>query len=314
MADALAADFAAIEGCRLVLLRDARLGDWSPPAHEVCDVADARQAQRAFDACAARADWTLVVAPETGGLLAHCCRRVADAGGRVLGSPPELVELAADKHATALWLERRGVPVPAGCLVERDAALPADFAYPAVVKPRDGAGSLGVCHVASRSAAALVPFASTERRLEQFCPGVAVSVAVLCGPRGHVALPACRQRLSTDGRFRYFGGELPLPGALAERATRLTERAISALPPARGYLGVDLVLGDAASGERDVVIEVNPRLTTSYVGLRAALSFNLAAAMLAQAQGEPCVLNEPVRPVQFDADGSVRYRSSTFGS
>lgn len=48
--------------------------------------------------------------------------------------------------------------------------------------------------------------------------------------------------------------------------------AVGALPGLRGHVGVDLV----AAPDRCVVIEVNPRLTTSYVGLRRVLRANLA--------------------------------------
>jgi predicted ATP-grasp superfamily ATP-dependent carboligase len=50
-----------------------------------------------------------------------------------------------------------------------------------------------------------------------------------------------------------------------------------AIPGLRGYVGVDLVW-HAVLGP--VVIEVNPRLTSAYVGLSAALQRNLAAAVL----------------------------------
>jgi predicted ATP-grasp superfamily ATP-dependent carboligase len=42
------------------------------------------------------------------------------------------------------------------------------------------------------------------------------------------------------------------------------------LPQPLGYLGVDLILGEDGNGAVDCVVEINPRLTTSYVGLQAA--------------------------------------------
>src|SRR5690606_21127135 len=100
------------------------------------------------------------------------------------------------------------------------------------------------------------------------------------------ALPACRQHLSDDGRFRYLGGSLPLPPSLHARAARLAQQALDALPAAIGYVGVDLVLGAADDGSRDVVIEVNPRLTTSYLGLRDAVKINLAELILQTAHSQ----------------------------
>ena len=76
---------------------------------------------------------------------------------------------------------------------------------------------------------------------------------------------------------------MPLDAPLARRAVDLATKAVGALAEPFGYLGVDLVLGADVNGRDDVVIEINPRLTTSYIGLRAAASHgvNLAEAMLA---------------------------------
>src|SRR5262249_49480309 len=98
-------------------------------------------------------------------------------------------------------------------------------------------------------------------------------------------LPAAQQ-LSSDGRFRYQGGHLPLPAFLAGRAVQLAGKAVAAVPGLQGYAGVDLVLGNAVDGSEDCVIEINPRLTTSYVGLRVLAETNLVEAMLQVVQGE----------------------------
>jgi predicted ATP-grasp superfamily ATP-dependent carboligase len=106
--------------------------------------------------------------------------------------------------------------------------------------------------------------------------------------------------ISDDGRFRYVGGEAPLDEARSQRAQALALAAIGCLPPAIGYVGVALVLGAASDGSADVVIEVNPRLTTSYLGLRRLLSTNLAAAMLSVADGSTVELRLARSHVRFE--------------
>lgn len=103
--------------------------------------------------------------------------------------------------------------------------------------------------------------------VQPFVPGEPASVAFLVGPGRRLALPAVSQRLSDDGRFHYRGGRLPLTADSAERAASLAARAVDAVEGLRGYVGVDLVLGPTAA--RDAVMEINPRMTTSYIGLRA---------------------------------------------
>jgi tyramine---L-glutamate ligase len=309
MVSALAADFAALEGTQVVVLRDSRQSGPEIPGVRVYGVDSADEERSRFAKFAAECDSTVVIAPELSGVLLDRCREVERAGGRLLGPGSGLVELASDKHATAEWLRSAGVPLPDGRAVAPGQPLPPDFAFPAVGKPRWGAGSQGVQRLADRKAAADWIAGVTEpSRLERFCPGVAASVALVCGPKGLHPLVPCRQRLSDDGRFVYQGGSLPLEAPLARRAVDLATRAVRALAEPTGYLGVDLVLGADTDGRDDVVIEVNPRLTTSYVGLRAAASpgTNLAAAMLAACEGRTPQLSFRPVEVQFDPDGSAQ--------
>lgn len=94
---------------------------------------------------------------------------------------------------------------------------------------------------------------------------------------------------------------MPIAPNLAVRAERLARAAVAALPPVSGYFGIDLILGPATDGTQDVVIEVNPRLTFSYVALRQLATSNLAAAMLAVATGKPCELSFRQRSLEFCA-------------
>jgi len=308
MVRSLVADFACLPQVRTSWLGDGRLPLDLPGEGRLVHSAD--EHVLAFDELAAAADWTVVIAPELDGHLLDRCRAVLAAGGRLLGPGLEFTAIASDKHATAEALWAAGVPAPRGIALQASQPLPMDFEYPAVWKPRDGAGSTNVRLVRSGSsssvAAALgLDSPNSSGRLETFCPGMAVSVAFLVGPQGAWPLVPCEQRLTVDGQFSYLGGRLPVEGALATRAVELGRRALAALPEALGFVGLDLVLGDAADGSRDFVIEVNPRLTTSYVGLRAAATTNLAGALLAASAGEEPLLDFSQQAIEFDACGNV---------
>jgi len=74
----------------------------------------------------------------------------------------------------------------------------------------------------------------------------------------------------------------------------------------RGFVGVDLVLGMAANGSDDVVIEINPRVTTSYVGLRRLCEGNLAGVWLDLLRGrDTAPLSWRPGRVRFTAEGNV---------
>ena len=304
MISALAADFAAMPGAAVTVLRDLRLDQLPLPGCEMVEIDSAASWRDEFGARAAAADHTLVIAPEFDGILRTTLERLADAGGRALNASVEFVSLATNKQRTAERLAASGVPTPSGRVIEADAErLPADFTYPAVLKPLDGAGSQHTLLI--HGPADEPPAYPWLRRLEQYVPGRPASVAALCGPAGRVLLPPCWQALSDDGRFAYRGGALIREPALAARARALAAHVLDAMPPAHGYVGVDLVLGDDPDGARDVAIEVNPRLTTSYVGLRAALRHNLADALVRVAQGHAVELPDHDSGVEFTAAGAV---------
>lgn len=305
MASAVAADLAAIDDAEIICLRDARLSDWRPQGCRTIDVGDAEDDAQLLSESAATSDWTIVIAPETGGALSERCRRVVASGGRLLGPSPSLVALASDKQRTAVRLAAAGMPVPLGIEHPAGQPWPPDFRYPAVWKPLDGAGSERIELISDHQSPSTAA-AGRLGRLEVFQPGLPASVSFLCGSRWRVALPPCSQRLSGDGHFRYLGGTTPLPATLAARATQLAERAMSSLDGAIGYLGVDLILGDRDDGADDCLIEINPRLTTSYIGLRAACQQNLALAMLRLAHGADAI-NLTYRPetITFSAAGGL---------
>lgn len=243
---------------------------------------------------AAASDWLILVAPETAGILEQRLLRVAGMNCRVAGPSPAFAALSADKHATMLALAARGVPVPAGRLLTAGERPPAAFRRPLVRKHRCSAGCDGLTVVWGRNTTD--ESAVHEERLEAYVSGEPVSVAVLCGPAGVTPLPPVMQRLSDGPRPAYLGGRMPVPGPLASRATALAVRALEGLvrglqagsgdaPPAAGWVGVDMILGDREDGRGDRVLEINPRVTTSLVGLGQWSTENLVEAMLTAAAG-----------------------------
>jgi predicted ATP-grasp superfamily ATP-dependent carboligase len=143
-------------------------------------------------------------------------------------------------------------------------------------------------------------------RLEQFCPGCPASLAVLGGPGGQrVFLPPCRQILSDDGRFSYLGGQVIEKKNLSLRAQTLGAQAVSILDDWVGYVGIDFILGVPSDGSADTAVELNPRLTTSYIGLRHAIRENLAQVMLDLAEGAEVKVTRTPRPICFDTAGNL---------
>ena len=253
-----------------------------------------------FHETAARCDWTLVIAPEFDNLLRDLSQIVLDVGGRLLGSLPDAIELTGDKLATARVWQRRGVAHP-----RTDTLNAVRFLPPWVVKPRHGAGSQATFLIRDAAdwehtlQAARQEWPRGELLWQLYIAGQAASVALLIGPKQTIALLPARQHLSSDGRFRYEGGSLPLPKPLADRAVRVALEAVKGIEGLHGYVGVDMVLGE---NDVDYAIEINPRLTTSYIGLRQLCRQNLAELMV------HCIRGEKIEAPTWKA-GKVQIRS-----
>jgi predicted ATP-grasp superfamily ATP-dependent carboligase len=290
MRDAIAEDFRRIPGTDVLTTDES-----SQEAHE-------QEVWRTAEG----SDYALVVAPEFDGVLADLCRAVRRSAGRLVGPDVESLQVTADKLELYSHWSGRHISTPHTVPILQWPL----WKSPVVFKPQFGAGSFATRLVPTGGdVAAGVRDAVGEypgRLIAQdFVPGRPASVAFLVGPVQTVPLLPAYQLLSSDGRFRYEGGELPIPPELAERAVSLGRRAIDCVPGLLGYVGVDLVLRDAADESQDYAIEINPRLTTSYIGLRELADFNLAEAVLRVVNGEPVEPRWKPGRVRFRPDGSV---------
>lgn len=272
MLENLVADFLGA-GVEVVTTLDTRV-DLPLPGAIVERVAPGSDFPAIFNGLARSCDAALVVAPEFDGLLEGWCARVESLGIRSLSSAPAAVRLAGDKLQLAQHWARTGVPTPG-------AALGLDIApsigFPCVAKPRFGAGceDTYVC----RSARDLEPLPPRpDWIVQRFVPGMAASAACIVHEGQVRPLRAGQQRIEGDGKLAYRGGRLPLPPDLEQRALDLAVRGVACVPGLRGYVGVDLVLGEQAKD--DAAIELNPRPTVAFAGLRRLCATSLAAAIL----------------------------------
>ena len=161
----------------------------------------------AFRVLAGGVDWSVIIAPEFDGLLLERCRWVLEAGGRLLGPSPEIVDLTGDKWATYQLLKRHGIRTPCTWLdsLRARSVSEGNTSQRFVRKPRHGAGSHGIGLV--HAAAGVEPRA--DLLTQEMVSGIPASVSFLAGPGGILPLLPGEQLLSTDGHFRYLGGKLP---------------------------------------------------------------------------------------------------------
>lgn len=314
MLTAIIADLTALPDVEVMTTWDARLplpATWSncqtlrvsrsdSPHHEA----------KLFRQLSAWADDVLVIAPESGGLLAQRCRLVeALVGPRLCGSSSQAVKICADKLTLCDRLSQSGIKTISTAPFDLQCAA-TTWDWPIVIKPRDGAGAQLTFLVDNPDGLAAcveqISDAQTEFEFIQqpLITGRAVSVAALISEQTDV-FPIGSQRLSDDGRFRYLGCDVPQPvsSARREQVADLVQQCAASIPGLRGYVGFDLILPDAEE-EQLVLVEINPRLTTGYLAWMQFTTQNLADRMLSLSARPDRIRwnSEPVRFRMSDLD------------
>jgi len=316
MRTALVADLLAIGTHEIVTTADARCAVDLPHGVGIVTLPPGERERSArLDVAIAAVDAVWVIAPETAGCLEQLAIQVEHHGRTLLGPGAAAIAAAANKAQLARRLAEVGIRHPQTRRVassSRAEAAANEIGYPVVVKPICGAGSGGVCvaHDALdlRRAvdAARDAGGRDEVLVQEYVHGAAASVSLLANGRDVVPLAVNAQTVNAQPNaspraFEYLGGETPFEHPLAAAAVTAALGTCRAVAGLRGFVGVDVVLTETGA----VVIELNPRLTTAYLGVRAAIDENVAALALAACAGDLPAQPRPRRQVRFTADGVV---------
>ena len=290
MLSALLQDLRHFRELQVTTLIDARLSTRPFPA-DVVEPSDSIAAEsRLFDRLSRESDMTLLIAPECDGILASRLARCEDYGISMANVPSHTARIFGDKLRSAAILDELGIKTPATAQFDgqtANAGGDTGAKTPVVVKPLDGAGSEQTWRIDAQSpvddglnAIADARKAGTVFVQQPWVTGSARSVAfVVQEAVQHVAiLCQCLQdiRVSPNGSITYLGGSLtpePLPDSIISAINRLTQDL-----PCTGYLSIDFVIPE--DGSSPVIIELNPRLTTSYLGYRQAYGPELALRLV----------------------------------
>lgn len=221
-------------------------------------------------------DAALPLAPETAHILWTFCTAVEQAGKRLLTSPASAVAKTADKMTTFDILSAHGIAtIPSHLLAHR----PQWYTQGTVIKARDGVGceQCFVCEQEADFVQLLSRLPNHEHYLIQpFMQGMALSVSALF-QNGRAQLLCINRQLLTiqDQQFNLTGCEVNYPLKSAAFQTLLNDIA-AAIPDLWGYVGIDLI----QHAQQLRVVEINPRLTSSYAGIHDALGLNVAELIL----------------------------------
>ena len=277
MRDALLCDLAVVDGITIAMSCDPRCVPAADLHGVEIMVANERETRdEFFQRAISNSKMLWPIAPESDGALERLATTARKAGKIVLASDAATLACAASKRATSRALNAAGVKcVPTFSVQDQWPALPG----PWVVKPDDGAGAIGIGLQANQDAAFQACLATSRTPLvaQPWLAGEALSLSMLCARGQGLLLSVNRQHVLINAdEIKLVGITVNALPRDSKKFTQLAQDISAALPGLWGYVGVDLILAN----DELTVLEINPRLTTSYCGLREALDINVAKLVL----------------------------------
>jgi tyramine---L-glutamate ligase len=286
-------DFKAA-GHEVTVLMDERISKLNPPIDADCTVPIfySHEPEKFLNNIAKINDAIYLIAPETGQTLQSLIELFGKTGKTSLNCESQAIGKVADKAVLYECLQKNGFPTPktlqlnfTGSLAQVKQAIKGVLNYPVVFKPVDGVscGGLSIVKEENQVQKAIAKIKAESKSTcfiaQEFINGESVSVSLLSTGKKALAISLNRQNVTLadpDMDSYYNGGCVSFCHPLKQKAFALAEKVVCSFSGLRGYVGVDLVLAQ----DKLYVVDVNPRLTTSYVGLHKVSCFNIAEALV----------------------------------
>ncbi len=238
-------------------------------------------------------EYAFIIAPEISNILYDLTKIVKKYNRIILSTNLKGIEYGTSKIITYKIFKRNKILTPKTYKVpHKKNFLDKKFILhkfsnlkcPIVIKPEDGVGAEHVHYLERESqilnfSTELISDLETKRSyiLQEFIKGRDLSLSLIGSPNLYVSpliLSLNSQNIDiTSKESEYLGGYTPVEyhkeffNQISFNINKLNNLKIE------GYFGIDIIEDTNNSA---VFIEINPRLTTSYIGLRKILNFNCA--------------------------------------
>ena len=285
-------DFKAA-GHNVTTFLDSRLKAFNPPieADVIIPISSHKELDEALRKISQTVDAFYTIAPESERILQRLVETMGTSGAASLNCKTNAIRRASNRMTSYQALKKMGLCVPETLIVDARENVKqikrkiSELEYPMVFKPMYGVSCSGLSVVRDESQIVAAVNKITKESLDKFfvaqrlIKGVATSVSLISTDNQALPITLNKQKITLappNSDSSYNGGTVPLHHSSEKQALRAAQLTVKSLRGLRGYIGVDVIL----TNEEPVVIEVNPRLTTSYIGFREVVNFNPAQAII----------------------------------
>ncbi len=291
MLNALLRELAELPSIQLTVLQDVRCRQLQLPENaQVISVSNKQSINTLLATLIDKTDAVWLIAPEIDSILKNISQLVEEKSKILLNSSSKAVALCSDKLSTYKYLNQQGIAVVN--TAQMDTFLD-DFDKPWVVKLKEGAGCLDSYYIATENELKQLNTQlkqATDYIIQPYIKGEPLSLSCLF-KQGRAWLLCCnRQQISiVQGQFQLSACEVNIVHDKQALFQQLIEKVAKAIPGLWGYVGIDIIQTESG---KSLVLEINPRLTTSYVGIRPALGINVAKLIIEMIDDQPMIIKK----------------------
>jgi len=247
-------------------------------------------------------EFNFIIAPEFSNILYDLTKIVRDNNKTLLSVDLNGIKLGSSKYKTYEFFKTHGVNTPLTYQIPfKDKTLDFDFIfqkfnelrYPIVIKPDDGVGAENIYYLENETQISDL-FNDYDNKFEQkrqyllqeYIEGDDLSISLIRTSKGKndIILSLNSQKLNvknTKSGSEYFGGSTPIENCKQVEEEIKTILQKLDLSKFSGYFGIDFI----RKNNGDIFfIEINPRLTTSYIGIRNVVNYNSVELLLKPSQ------------------------------
>ncbi|MHA1383160.1 MAG: ATP-grasp domain-containing protein [Candidatus Helarchaeota archaeon] len=288
MLNSIVSDFRRI-GHHIISTLDYRIMRFDPllMANEIFEISYKDDFKVKFDNILSQdIDAVFIIAPEIDNILFRLVKRVEDKKIIVLGPTSNAIKITADKFQTIKKLlnvakipktELLSIKIPPEEVIQ----ISKKVGLPFIMKPIDGIAAMGISLINKREeiikGIECIKQESNEDKyiIQEYIKGIDASLSLLVGKEAIIPLTLNYQNIDLK-EADYRGGYTPLENPLKDEIIEQSKNIVKKIPGLKGYVGIDYVI----TPEKAYFMEINPRLTTSYIGLRSVCKQNVANAII----------------------------------
>jgi predicted ATP-grasp superfamily ATP-dependent carboligase len=289
MLKALLSNLVSLPHIQLTLLLDCRNSELDIPEKiNVVWVSNEQNIDQLLPELIEASDFVWPVAPEMDLELYKVSALVESKAKRLLNSSSQTVGICSNKFLTAQRLKKNGLAVVETHLLNGFSQIIEGGAW--VIKPKDGVGCLNSYFVSSQNEFDRINSQIEDKShyiIQPYITGEPLSLSCLfkngkawliCCNRQHVAikqnefeLEACEVNISTNKHQLY---------------QQIIERIAQSIPGFWGYVGIDIIQSEF---DTPLILEINPRLTTSFAGINKATGVNIGKEVINLVDNKPVI-------------------------